>query len=276
MIGKLLLIRESGILSFYINQDAIEIDDILLSGFIMANYTIAKELNDSIDILLMKNNYKILFQEFIHSTNEKMILACFCHKYHINDGIKRKMELIFNKFFKNYIFPENKTIDDELIKNKVVNILNDFRLKELISGNLEVISTTLKTIINEEINQIYAYVLTSSTNNILFFDGTKDILKFRPEMELKALIEEYLTTWNIEHVPQGDIFEGLELIAGLDLEDFCNTNQKLCGLGINTSINLKEEPENELILYFFGKNVLMRQCVITVEENLREQFGQPK
>ncbi len=60
--------------------------------------------------------------------------------------------------------------------------------------------------------------------------------------------------------------------TGLDLNDYVNTGSKMYGLVINTSFNLKEEPNNELLLYLFGKNTLMRSCVPYVDVQLREKL----
>ena len=44
MIGKLLLISEGGLLPFYLNQDEIDIDNVLLSGFCSAICNFSEEL----------------------------------------------------------------------------------------------------------------------------------------------------------------------------------------------------------------------------------------
>jgi hypothetical protein len=131
-------------------------------------------------------------------------------------------------------------------------------------------------ILDNQENEIYAYALTSSTNNILFLDGNSKIMEYRPEKDLKSVIKEYLAVWDIKNIPHGDIWKGLELSEGLDLIDFCESNSKMLGLGINTSINSKVEPQNEVLLYFFGKNMLMRQVVNIdgkpIEEILRDMI----
>ena len=146
----------------------------------------------------------------------------------------------------------------------------------MINKNSDLITKILGPILDNQENEIYAYVLTSSTNNILFMDGNNKILQCRPETDLETVIKEYLAVWDVKKVPQGDIFHGLELSEGLDFIDFCDTNSKMLGLGINTSINSKLEPQNEILLYFFGKNMLMRQVVSIngkpVEEILREMI----
>ncbi|MHA1727657.1 MAG: hypothetical protein ACTSWY_02870 [Promethearchaeota archaeon] len=275
MIGKLLLIRESGLLPFSIKQDDIEIDESLLSGFCTANYNFSKELNDSIDILFMKEKYKIIFEEFIHSSGEQFLMALICDKYMITEGIKQKMEFIFNKLFRDYEFVDSLQVQDEELEIDVKDILNDIPLKNLISDNLDLIIGTIGPILDKNGNDIYAFALTSSTNNILYFNGNNEILKYRKEEEanLKKILEGYLNLWNIKTIPQADIFSGLDLVAGLDPFDFNYSDKKLFGLGINTSINLKEEPKNEILLYIFGKSTLMRQSIgPTIEETLRSRF----
>jgi hypothetical protein len=274
LIGKVLLIRDSGILPFRLNQDEIKIDDDLLSGFCMANYSIAREMSDSIDMLLMKNNNKIIFHEFADSTNHKFIMAAFAHKYHFDQGIIDKMEYIFDEFF--FEFPEKNesaVVNDESIKERVKSIINDNALKKIVDKNIDIIKDLIDPLLKDEESGVFAYALTSSTNVILYCHGKSDIFKFKPEgTPLIKIIEDYLTVWNIKLIPQGDLFYGLESATGLDMMDYFNTETKMLGLCINTSINLKKEPKNELLLYIFGKNTLMRQCCLNFEEILREKI----
>jgi len=82
-----------------------------------------------------------------------------------------------------------------------------------------------------------------------------------------------LLVWKLEKIPQGDQFTGQELPTGLDLNDYANTGHKMYGMVINTSFNLKEEPNNELLLYLFGKNILMRSLIPQIEIKLRETLN---
>lgn len=240
----------------------------------MANYSIAREMNDSIDMLLMKNNNKIIFHEFSDSTNHKFIMAAFAHKYHIDQGIIDKMEYIFDEFF--FEFPEKNesaVVNDESIKERIKNVINDVPLKRIVEKNIDFIKSQIDPLLKDEQSGIYAYALTSSANTILYCHAKSDIFKFKPEgTTLNKIIEDYLTIWNIKSVPQGDIFYGLESVAGLDMEDYVNTDSKIYGLCMNTSINLKKDPKNELLLYIFGKNTLMRQCCLNIEESLRDKI----
>jgi len=274
MIGKLLLIRDSGVLPFKLNQDDYKIDDDLLSGFCLANYQIAKELSDSIDILLMRNNFKIHFKEFELNKNNKFIMSAFCHKYHIDEGIKLKMDSIFNQYFKNYQFPkEYVVINDPILTQNIQDSLNEIKLTEMIMKNLEFIKSQIDPIIQNKKNEIYCYALTSSTNEILYCYGRNELLESRNEkVTIRLIIEEFLTLWNLKSIPRGDIFQGEELVTGFNLIDFVKTNQKTYGLCINTCINHKDEPWNEILLYFFGKNLLMRQCIMDLDEILRENI----
>ena len=79
-----------------------------------------------------------------------------------------------------------------------------------------------------------------------------------------------MLVWKLGKIPQGDQFTGAELSTGLDLNDYVNTDRKVYGMVINTSFNLKEEPNNELLLYLFGKNILMRSFIPQIEAKLRE------
>ena len=106
-----MLIQESGLLPFYIDQEEnIEIDGMLLSGFCMAVNNVSRELSDYIDVILMKNNYKILFDEFEHKSGSKFLMAVICDKFHCNQAVKQKMNYIFDRFFKDYDIPMNSTV----------------------------------------------------------------------------------------------------------------------------------------------------------------------
>jgi hypothetical protein len=269
LIGKILLIRESGILPFYFSQDSIELDSVLLSGFCMANYNVAKELKDSIDVILMKNKYKIIFEDFNNSSNIKFLIACLSDNYHINEGIKKRLKFIFDKFFKEYPFVNDcVVIDDVFVHNQIKDIVNDLLLQNLINENTEAIHTLLDPIIAKSEDGLFAYALTSSTNNILLCNVKDEILKVHPNKSIELIIEEYLNVWNLDKVPQSDIFQGFELLAGLDLNYFCEKNEKIYGLCINTSIHLKNDAQNEILLLFFGTNTLMRQLVMNIEDKL--------
>ena len=102
--------------------------------------------------------------------------------------------------------------------------------------------------------------------------GTNEILKNRPGETLGDILSEYLRHWELDKVPQGDKFVGFDLPTGLDLKDYLVTGLKTNGIVINTSINLKDEPDNEILLYFYGKNMLMRSCVPDIERQLREKL----
>ena len=267
LIITLLLIDEGGTLPFHIAQTDTKIDNILLSGFCMANYQIAKELHDEIDIILMKQKYKIIFSEFSHKNGKKYIMASICHKFHIVEGIKKKMAHIFDKHFKDYEFSNRGlVIKDEDIDYSIRKILNDIPLMSRINLKLQGIKELLDKVIKDQSNEIKAYALVSSVNNILLSNSTESFLLHHKERKLNEIIEDYLILWNVEKIPQADIFQGPELMAGLDLSDYVYTNTKTFGLCLNTSFNLTDDPSNELLLYIFGKNMLMRQCVMNVEE----------
>lgn len=274
MIGKLLLIRDSGLLPFYLSQDDIDIDHDLLSGFCIANNSIAQELNDSIDMLLMKNNHKILFKEYESRDGKNFIMAIFCHRYHINEGIRLKMDYIFEKFFLDYKFErENLSIRDNSLSNEIRDVLNDEILKQKLNDDKDAIDNLMDPIMDNISHEISGYAFTSATNQIIRAKFDPGFLDKRSDVISAAdMTECYLNEWNIKNVPQGDIFEGPGLIAGLDLEDFVRTSQKTYGLCINTSINHPDEPKNEILLYLFGKNILMRQCCYDIEESLREKL----
>ena len=72
-----------------------------------------------------------------------------------------------------------------------------------------------------------------------------------------------LVRFNPLHFSQSD------LPNGLDVKDYYNTGQKTLGIVINTSINMSDEPNNELLLFFFGKNMIMRSYIPVIEVTLR-------
>ena len=98
------------------------------------------------------------------------------------------------------------------------------------------------------------------------------MLQYRPGEDFEHIVKEYLYLWGLDKIPQGDQFTGPELPMGLDLTDYSHTGEKTHGIVINTSINLKHEPNNEVLLYFFGKNMLMRSILSNIEEILRERL----
>lgn len=271
LLSNLLLMRESGLLPFNFNQGEIDIDEVILSGFCMANYNIAKELDDSIDQLLMKNKYKILFHECFNKESEKFIMACICDKFHIDEAVINKINYIFEKFFADIkVENDSEVINDTAIKKEVASILNDNNLQELIDLNKEKLDNFFNQIIENKENDINACVLTSSTNKILYSAHTDEFLIHHDDKDVDSLLKGYLNTINLKKIPQGDMFFGLEMLAGLDVVNFYYTGEKTFGLVINTMINRKDEQQNEILLYAFGKNTLMRQYLISIEDNLKE------
>lgn len=269
MIGKLLLIAESGLLPFYFNQDNIQIDNDLLSALCRTIYSLSVELNFPLKNIGFEN-HKIIAENFKSDNNQKFLLMALFDEYHIDTGIKNKLKYVFERFFKGYEFSNgSRRINNPELNEEVKNILNDVPLEKLIINNLDKVNELLNPVIQEPENSINAYALTSSNNNILYFNAIDEFFRYRQGDNLKEILKEYLFAWKLEKIPQGDIFIGTELPNGLDLKDYYETGQKTCGLLINTSINLTEEPNNELLLYFFGKNMLMRSCVPDIEEKLR-------
>jgi len=272
MIRKVLLISEGGLLNFYLNQDDIKIDGDLLSGFCKALYDISLELTFPLKTVGFKQN-KMIVEDIKHSKETTLLLAMIFDEYHIEEGIKNKIYHVYEKFFKNIDFHEEyRNLKNEILDKKITSIINDIPLKNLIEKKLDVIKELLDPILLQRENNIEAYSLNSSNNNILYCNGTYQLLKYRDVKNVKQIIQEYLSFLKQEKIPHGDKFIGLDFPEGLDLEDYINTGYKTLGVVINTSINLKEEPNNELLLYFFGKNTLMRSCVLDIEHELRYRF----
>jgi hypothetical protein len=276
MIKKLLLIGNSGLLPFYLNQDDLDVDSDLLSGFCSAIHSLSLELS-----FPLKN---IDFQDHImtvdmvkHPNDIDFLIASLFEDYHIAEGVKKKMKYIFARFFKPLKFEsENERIKNTSIENQVTEILNDVPFKIYLTHKIEKIKQLLDPIIEKKENDIYAYALNSSCNTILYYNGKEDLYEQNGPLYLKDLIKKYLRVWRLEKIPQGDQFTGPELPMGLDFTDYCHTGRKTVGLVINTGINLKESPDNELLIYFFGKNMLMRSCVLNIEDKLRELFIEDK
>ncbi|MHA1820606.1 MAG: hypothetical protein ACTSU2_06735 [Promethearchaeota archaeon] len=270
-IRHLLLIRENGTAPFVFNQDQMVIDQDLLSGFCMAIYSISKELQDSLDLILMKNKNKIIFSEFFNTSNEKFIMAAICDKDAIDEGVRNKMGYIFDKYFNEYVFDQmGLVINDNNILEGVRDDLNESNLRKIVERKRDELKAYLDRILEQKENDIYAYALTSSSNEILLLNMIDTIKKYHPDESEEDIIGGYLRKWDIKKIPQGDIYYGLETGTGIDLNYFYEENNKIFGLGINTAINTREEPQNELLLYFFGYNTLMRQVVINIEEILRD------
>jgi len=270
MIGKLLLISEGGLLPFYLNQDEIDIDNVLLSGFCSAICNFSEELTIPLKNIQFEG-HQMIIEKFKHDNQERFLMAALYDEYHIGEGIKNKIKFIFEKHFKNFeLEQEGLCITDENLNKEIRDILNDNPLRNHINQNVKSIIEIIDPILREKKNQIFAYSLNSSSNNILYCNGSLEIFKNRTENTLEEIIKDYLLVWKLEKIPQGDQFTGQELPAGLDLIDYTNTGNKMYGLVINTSINLENEPNNELLLYLFGKNTLMRSFIPHIEVKLRE------
>jgi len=270
MIRKFLLIGDSGLLQYYINQDQINIDADLLSGFAKALYEVSRELTFKLKTVGFEKN-KMIVEDIKHGGEKTFLISTIFDEYHIAEGIKNKIHYIYESFFKTIDFKdETKNIMTHDLNAKITSVLNDTTLKSYIERNLVSFSSILDPILFEEENNIYAYCLCSSTNEVILYNGTQRLLENRPDETIENVIKKYLVQLRLEEVPQGDKFIGLDLPFGLDYLDYDISGEKTLGVAINTSINLKEEPNNELLLYFFGKNILIRSCVLNVETRLRE------
>jgi len=270
MIDKLLLISEGGLLPFYLNQDEIDIDNVLLSGLCSAIYNFSEELTFPLRNIQFEG-HQMIIEKFRHDSEERFLMAALFDEYHIGEGIKNKLKFIFEKYFKNFeLEQEGLCITDDNLNKEIRDILSDNPLKNHLNQNIKSIIEIIDPILREEKNEIYAYSLNSSSNNILYCNGSLEIFKNRTENTLEEIIKDYLLVWKLEKIPQGDQFTGQELPTGLDLNDYINSDRKMYGMVINTSFNLKEEPNNELLLYVFGKNILMRSLILHIEVKLRE------
>ncbi|MFX1238309.1 MAG: hypothetical protein ACFFAS_07735 [Promethearchaeota archaeon] len=274
MIRKFLLIGEGGILSYYLSQDGNEIDGDLLSGFCRALYDVSLELTFPLKTVGFEKN-KMIIENIAHSNETTLLLAMIYEEHHIDEAIKNKIHYIYDRFFKYRDFENtSKTIKNRDLDNQIMDILNDVPLQNLVEQNIDTIKEILDPILLKKENSINAYSINSSNNTILYCSGTYELSKYRQDRGIEEIIMEYLLFLKQEKIPHGDKFIGLDLPEGLDLEDFINTGHKTHGVVINTSINLKEEPDNELLLYFFGKNILMRSCVLDIEHTLRYKLEQ--
>lgn len=276
MIRKLLLIGESGLLQFYLSQDEIKIDRDLLSGFCKAIHSISLELTSPLRHIGFENQTMIV-ECIDHKDERKLLIAALYDDYHIDEGMKSKVKHVYDKFFANVEFgDETKRISDENMDKEIAAVVNDAPMKQFITNNLDAIKEILDPVIFTPENQICAYSLNSSTNAILYHNSNEDLIKRRTQVTPLDIIKGYLLMWKMETIPQGDKFIGWELPTGLDLADYVRTGEKTLGVVINTSINIKEEPNNEILLYLFGKNALMRSCVPDIEEVLRTRLSQTK
>lgn len=273
MIGKTLLIGSSGLMPFYLSQDDLAIDPDLLSGFCRAIYEISIELTFPLkDIGFEK--HKMLVENFDHAEDQHILLAFLFDDFHIDDGIRQKIKNVYTKFFKDYNFgDESRPVRDQILINNIRDFINDVPLRNYVQTHLNSFKEIIEPVLKQKENQIYAYSINSSNNNTLYMAGTNEILQNRPGESLGVILKEYLRQWELDNVPQGDKFAGFDLPTGLDLNDYLSTGLKTNGIVINTSINLKDEPDNEILLYFYGKNMLMRSCVPDIERELREKLN---
>jgi len=271
MIRKFLLIGDSGLLQYYINQDQIIIDADLLSGFSKALYEVSRELTFKLKTVGFENNKMIV--EDVKYEDKTLLMSAIFDEYHIAEGIKNKIHHVYELFLKQLDL-KNESLNKMTreLNEKITSILNDTPLKSYVMRNMDSFTRILDPILLEEENNIYAYCICSSSNEIILYHETPHLLEHRPEESIDNILKEYLVQLKLEEIPQGDKFIGLDLPFGLDYLDHEKSGEKTLGVVINTSINLKEEPNNELLLYFFGKNILIRSCVLNVETHLREQL----
>ncbi len=273
MIGKLLLIGESGLLPFYLKQDETEIDNDLLSGFCRALHGISIELKFPLKNIGFEK-HRMIVEDCTHTSNKTFLLAALYDEYHIEEGVKNKIRYVFDRFFKNDdSLKEGVRMNDKELRAEVLKAINDEMLKDFIWKNVTTIKSQLDPVLHEKANNIYAYCLTSSNNNILYFNTAEGAFNNHASQSAFDILQQFLYPLKMDTIPQGDKFIGIDLPMGLDIEDYVQTGEKTFGIVINTSINLKEEPNNELLLYFFGKNTLMRSCVPDIEERLRSTIS---
>ncbi len=269
MIRKFLVISEGGLLPFYLSKDLVGLDKHLLSGFCSAIYSISQELTYPLKTIGFERN-KMIIEKIKHQEIQDLLMAMLFDEYHIEEGIINKIRYIYSKFFESREFKDvSEAINSKKLNRRISDVMEDISLKNFISNNILIIRSILDPIIQDEKNSIYAYSLNSSMNNILYCNGIKEMVKYYPGVDLKGIIIDYLYLLKMETIPQGDKFIGMDLPNGLDVKDYYNTGQKTLGIVINTSINMSDEPNNELLLYFFGKNMIMRSYIPVIEVKLR-------
>ncbi len=271
MICKFLIIRESGILPFYLSQDEINIDPDLISGFCRAIHGFSKEMDASLKLIDM-DKYNVFFNEFEHKSGENFLTASICDKYHIGVKVKEKVGYIFKKYFyeNNGLISDSKNTN-KLLENNVKNELNDEHLRKYVHNNLDSIENILDPFIKNPDNCINGWLLTSYCNNILYYK-CRDFV----------CVKKYLTNWGLNDIPQR-----LPIHSGIDLEigesSIYGTSElkggEMLGVVINTWIrhprevrNEKEDElveDNKILLYFFGRNYLLGGCVSNADEMLR-------
>ncbi|MHA1147714.1 MAG: hypothetical protein ACTSR8_05675 [Promethearchaeota archaeon] len=272
MIRKFLLIGESGLLLYYLNQDEAEIDNDLLSGFCQAIHSISLELKYPLKAVEFED-HKMIIEVIEHQGQKNLLFVALYDKYHIDEGIKNKIYTIYMKVFKELdLTNETVRLDFEGLTEEILGVLNDDPLKKFIEQKKAVLIEIMEPVLREKDNNIIAYALTSSSNTLLYYNASFDLLAFRPTETLADILLEYLQVFEMETIPQGDKFIGSDQPNGLDEQDFFITEEKTYGIVINTCINLPEEPKNELLLYLFGKNMLIRSIVPNIEERLRNRF----
>ena len=274
MIRKFLLVNEGGLLQYYLNHDGIQIQQDLLSGFCKALYDISLELTFPLQNVGFENN-KMIVEDIKHSGDITLLLAMIFDEYLIDEGIKNKIHHIYTKFFKTQDFTDtSKNKNSEKLDQIISGVIKDDPLRALILDNLDMVKNILDPILLKKENEIHAYSIHTSNNQMLYCNGTYQLFKYRQGETVEDIIKEYLLLIKQETIPQGDKFIGLDFTEGLDLTDYINTGQKTLGVVINTSVNLKEEPNNELLLYFYGKNTLIRSCVLDIEHTLRYKLSE--
>ena len=192
MIRKFLLIGDSGLLQYYINQDQIQIDADLLSGFAKALYEVSRELTFKLKTVGFEKN-KMIVEDVKHNESKTFLISTIFDEYHIAEGIKNKILYIYEKFFKTMDFKdETKYLMTTELNAEISSILNDTPLKSYVERNIVSFTSILDPIIFEEENNISAYCLCSASNELILYNGTQRLLENRPSESIESIIKEYL------------------------------------------------------------------------------------
>lgn len=195
------------------------------AAFHFAQYISAKKADpDHPYVLFRKTNLSEYIKEF---KEKKELVLVECDNHHIQEGIFHKMNRVYNKLFlkqpggnKRDSSDIRQVIEDSDIKFKVTVEIKELKLVDMINNHQDRIKEILNYTISEKDDTITSWALTSSNNTIL--------LPYKDEKEIK----EKLSKWLFIEIP--------------------HKAKKTGSLCYNTGIFNKDEPDNKILLYFFG------------------------
>jgi len=229
-----------------------EVDASLMTAFVEALKNFMAEVGDEGEYLedFNSNIHSHMIIPLENKDGEKIFATAGYSKHHIENGVEMKIRSLYKRFFYDLKLAPGQRATDKGLENKVYLFLHDIPLKLYLQENLDEIERILNPVVDNDDNHTVAYALTASDNTILHFYGKSE-----------KTIKEYISYCIQKKTPQGLVdFLRTDLETGKDVKEL--KGDETIAFATNTSINLKHEKDNKVLLYFFTKHHLMGNLVI--------------